>query len=203
MTLKLHWSPKSPFVRKVMVCAHELGVADRLERVRSVVAMATPNERLMVDNPLSKIPTLVLDDGNALFDSLVICEYLNDLSGGSLFPSQGASKWQALRWHALGNGMLDALILWRSERERQAPQQALLDAFELKTRTWLARMDREVTALGAAPFAIGHVAVGCALGYLDYRFAGFGWRSMAPKLAAWYSQVAARPSFRSTEPVDG
>ncbi|HEU0201031.1 MAG TPA: glutathione S-transferase N-terminal domain-containing protein, partial [Burkholderiaceae bacterium] len=116
--MKLHWSPKSPYVRKVMICAHELDLLPKLELVRSVAAMLKPNERLMQDNPLSKIPTLVLDNGFTLFDSVVVCEYLNDLAGGSLFPRQGADKWQALRWHALGDGLLDVLILWRNERER-------------------------------------------------------------------------------------
>ena len=135
--MKLHWSPKSPYVRKVMVCAHELGLLERLELVRSVAAMQKPNAQLMRDNPLSKIPTLVLDDGTTLFDSVVICEYLNDLADGSLFPVQGAAKWRALRWHALGDGLLDALILWRNERERELPLQVLMDAFDLKTRAAL------------------------------------------------------------------
>ena len=87
MAMKLHWSPKSPYVRKVMVCAHELDLLDRLELVRSVAAMLKPNERLMADNPLSKIPTLVREDSFVLFDSVVICEYLNDLARGSLFPT--------------------------------------------------------------------------------------------------------------------
>ena len=145
--MKLHWSPKSPYVRKVMVCAHELGLADRLELVRSVAAMLKPNERLMQDNPLSKIPTLVLDNGFALFDSAVICEYLNDLGSGTLFPQQGADKWQALRWHAFADGLLDALILWRNERERAVPLQPLLDAFELKTQACLRQLDDEAQAL--------------------------------------------------------
>ena len=133
--MKLHWSPKSPYVRKVMVVAHETGIAPKLELVRSVAAMLKPNERLMRDNPLSKIPTLVLEDGSALFDSVVICEYLNDLAGGALFPQSGEAKWQALRWHALADGLIDTLILWRNERERTEMQcsAALMDAFELKT----------------------------------------------------------------------
>jgi glutathione S-transferase len=201
--MKLHWSPKSPYVRKVMVCAQELGVADRLELVRSVAAMLKPNARLMEDNPLSKIPTLVLDDGFTLFDSVVICEYLNDLAGGTLFPAQRPDKWQALRWHALGDGLLDALILWRNEREREVPLQPLIDAFELKTRAALAVLDDEAQALAETPFSIGHVAVGCALGYLDYRFDALGWRRLAPRLADWQARVAERPSFQGTEPVDG
>jgi hypothetical protein len=148
MAMKLHWSPKSPYVRKVMVCAHELDVVDKLELVRSVAAMLKPNARLMEDNPLSKIPTLVLEDGFTLFDSAVICEYLDELAKGSLFPKQGPDKWQALRWHALGDGLLDALILWRNEREREAPLQPLIDAFELKTRASLKLLDDETPGAG-------------------------------------------------------
>ena len=203
MAMKLHWSPKSPYVRKVMICAHELSLVERLELVRSVAAMHKPNPRLMQDNPLSKIPTLVLEDGFTLFDSVVICEYLNELGGGSLFPRQDTDKWQALRWHALGDGLLDALILWRNEREREAPLQALIDAFELKTRTALKLLDDEAQALNETPFSIGHITLGCALGYLDYRFDAFGWRGIAPRLAEWHAEVRMRPSFQNTEPIDG
>jgi glutathione S-transferase len=203
MTMKLHWSPKSPYVRKVMICAHEVGLVERLELVRSVAAMLKPNERLMQDNPLSKIPTLVLEDGFTLFDSVVICEYLDDLGGGTLFPREGSDKWQALRWHAFGDGLLDALILWRNERERSAPLLPLLDAFELKTRASLSQLEDEAQALNETPFSIGHIALGCALGYLDYRFDAFGWRSLAPRLAEWHAEVRTRPSFQHTEPIDG
>lgn len=201
--LKLHWSPKSPYVRKVMMCARELGVLDRLELMRSVAAMTTPNQRLMQDNPLSKIPTLVLDDGLALFDSAVICEYLNDLVAGPLFPPQGRNKWLSLRWHAFGDGLLDALILWRNEREREMPLPVLMEAFDLKVKSALAQLDSEAQALTDAPFCIGHVALGCALGYIDYRFEAMGWRGIAPRLAAWHETLRARPSYSATEPVEG
>jgi glutathione S-transferase len=202
-TMKLHWSPKSPYVRKVMICAHELGLLPRLELVRSVAAMLKPNPAIMADNPLSKIPTLVREDGSVLFDSVVICEYLDAQAGAVLFPPQGEARWQALRWHALGDGLLDALILWRNERERERPLQALLDAFELKSRACLATLAREAESLRVAPFSIGHVALGCALGYLDYRFDALGWRQPAPALAAWFETLRARPSFAATEPRDG
>ena len=201
--LQLHWSPKSPFVRKVMVCVHELGLDGEIDKIRSVAAMLKPNAALMRDNPLSKIPTLLLDDGSTLFDSVVICEYLNDRAKGMLFPANGPEKWQALRWHALGNGLLDALILWRNEREREFPIQALIDAFELKTQSVLALLEAEVNALAAAPLNIGSVTLGCALGYLDYRFDDLGWRQRAPALAAWFAVWRQRPSFVLTEPVDG
>ena len=201
--MKLHWSPKSPYVRKVMICAHELNLLPKLELVRSVAAMLKPNERLMQDNPLSKIPTLVLDNGFTLFDSVVICEYLNDLAGGPLFPREGQDKWQALRWHALGDGMLDAAILWRNERKKDAALPALLAAFELKMQAALKQLDDEAQALAETPFSIGHIALGCALGYLDYRFESLAWRGIAPRLAQWFEKLAARPSFKSTEPIDG
>jgi glutathione S-transferase len=201
--MKLHWSPKSPYVRKAMVCAHELGVVDRIELVRSVVAMVKPNASLMLENPLSKIPTLVLDDGFVLFDSVVICEYLDDLAGGTLFPKQGREKWQALRWHAFGDGLLDALILWRNEREREVPMQVLIDAFDLKTRALLKQFDAEAQALAKMPFSIGHVAIGCGLGYLDYRFEALGWRGLAPGLADWFAETSARPSFQATQVFEG
>ena len=201
--MKLHWSPRSPYVRKVMICAHELNLLPQLELVRSVAAMLKPNARLMQDNPLSKIPTLVLDNGFVLFDSAVICEYLNDLGSGTLFPPRGNDKWQALRWHAFGDGLLDALILWRNERERAQALQPLLAAFELKTEASLKLLDDEAQALTETPLSIGHIALGCALGYLDYRFDACGWRQRAPRLADWHADLCKRPSFQTTEPIDG
>ena len=201
--MKLHWSPKSPFVRKVMVCAHELGCADAITLERSVAAMLVPNDRLMQDNPLSKIPTLVLEHGVRLFDSRVICEYLDDRFDGHLFPRVPGLRWDALRWQAFGDGALDLLVLWRNERERDVPSDPLCDAFALKTNAVVAQLEREAPALSAAPFAIGHIAIGCALGYLDYRFAARDWRASAPALAAWFADVATRPSFAATVPADG
>jgi len=201
--MKLHWSPKSPFVRKVMICAHELGIVEQLTLVRSVAAMLKPNPQIMTDNPLSKIPTLVLDDGRTLFDSVVICEYLDDLAGGTLFPRQGAPRWQALRWHALGTGLLDALILWRNEREREAPNPVLIDAFALKTEACLALLEKEVPELDEAALSIGHIGIACALGYIDYRFDTLAWRDRAPALAGWFATMEQRPSMQHTGPEEG
>ncbi|MGE0312865.1 MAG: glutathione S-transferase family protein [Lautropia sp.] len=203
--MKLHWSPRSPYVRKVMICVHELGLDDRIERVRSVAAMLKPNAELMQDNPLSKIPTLVRDDGSTLFDSRVICEYLDEVGQGTLFPRGGEARWQALRWQAFGDGLLDALILWRNERERSEVSRSpeLIAAFERKVDASLAQLAHEAAALSAAPFGIGHVAIACALGYLDYRFDALGWRSKVDALARWHASVETRPSYRDTMPVDG
>ncbi|MCY1369338.1 putative GST-like protein YibF [compost metagenome] len=183
-----------------MVCAHELDLLPQLELVRSVAAMLKPNERLMQDNPLSKIPTLVLDNGFTLFDSGVICEYLDDLAKGSLFPKDGTSRWPAQRWQAFGNGLLDVLILWRNERERETPLQPLLDAFALKTEACLRQLDAEAASLTDAPLTIGHIAIGCALSYMDYRFPDIDWRAGHPQLAAWHQGFCARPSVARSQP---
>jgi glutathione S-transferase len=173
--------------------------------MRTPVAMTAPNKSLMRDNPLSKIPTLITDDGMVLFDSLLICEYLDSLHAGpKLFPPDGAERWQALRWQALGNGMLDAEILWRNELIRPEPKQSreILDAFDIKVRTALALLDREAKTIAAAPFSIGHVSVGCALGYLDFRFSTFAWRDGNPIIASWFAELEKRASLQLTTAVD-
>ena len=204
--MKLHWSPRSPFVRKVMVFAHEAGLAERLTLVRTVVAMSKPNLELLRDNPLGKIPTLVTDDVGVLYESVVICEYLDSLHGGAkLFPSSGPRRWHALRWHALGDGMLDTLILWYNERPKPPSQQTpeWLASFALKIRTSLDALEAEAGELARAPLGIGHIAIGCALGYLDFRFAELGWREARPRSAAWFGDFARRSSMQATLPVEG
>ncbi|TMJ23152.1 MAG: glutathione S-transferase [Alphaproteobacteria bacterium] len=201
--MKLHWSPRSPFVRKVMLFAHETGLVDRLTCVRTVVAMKAPNAALLPDNPLNKIPTLVLDDGSALYDSGVICEYLDTLHDRpKLFPIEGRARWIALRRQALANGFLDFLLLWRYERERTVPSQPLLDAFSAKYRATLAALERDAPELVRAPFGIGHIAIGCSLSYLDFRFGDLGWRDGHSGIAAWHAAFAERPSAKATQAVE-
>ena len=203
--MKLHWSPRSPFVRKVMIAAHELRLEERLTLLRTVVAMSKPNEALLSDNPIGKIPTLVLDDGTAIYDSLTICEYLDALAGGGrLFPAAKPERWNALSRHALANGLLDVLILWRNERDkpqaRQTPE--WVAGFALKTRATLERFEQLAPRLGDAPFDIGHIAIGCALSYLHFRFADLDWRAGRPTLTAWHQSFCERPSAKATEIVD-
>jgi glutathione S-transferase len=203
--MKLHWSPRSPFVRKVMIVAHEAGLADRLQCVRTVAATTRPHLELMVDNPLSKIPTLVLDDGAVLYDSAVICEYFDSLHDGpKLFPSSLGERMTALRRQALGDGWLDALILWRAETMRPAEQQSqvYLASYATRNDATLAALEREAEDLASSAFSIGHVAIGCALAYVDFRYAERLWRKNHPQLAAWHATFLARPSVRATEPVD-
>lgn len=203
--MKLHWSPRSPYVRKVMIAAHELGLADGMTLVRSVAMMTKPNPDIMADNPLSKIPTLVLDDGEVLFDSLTICEYLDHQAGGGrLFPAAGAARWQALTDHALADGMLDLLILWRNEREKPVERQtpALLASFALRVDTSLDRLEQATERLRASPLDIGQITIGCCLSYIDFRFGDLDWRKTHPGLAGWHDTFADRASARSTEIVD-
>jgi glutathione S-transferase len=203
--MRLYWSPRSPYVRKVMVCAHETGLADRIDTIPTTVAMTRPHIELMRDNPLGKIPTLVTDSGKVLFDSAVICEYLDSLHRGPrLFPSTPEARLEALRWHAFGDGMLDLMILWRNELLRPQMQQSgeILAAFELKIRTAVSTLDREAAAITQAPFAIGHIAIGCALGYIDFRFPATAWRDGHSGISRWFETFARRPAAQLTVPAD-
>lgn len=203
--MKLHWSPRSPFVRKVAILLQETGLEARVTRVRSVAAIAVPNPELMRDNPLSQIPALVLDDGQALYDSPVICEYLDSLhDGAKFFPAAGPARWTALRRQALADGMLAILLVWRQERMKTAAQQlpAWLDSFAVKIEASLDRLEQEAPALAQDGFDIGHLSVGCMLSYLDYRFADIDWRGSHPGLAAWHAAFAQRPAVAATVPDD-
>jgi len=208
MTAKmlLHWSPRSPYVRKVMIVAHEVGLSDRIDTVRTVVAAATPNVELMKENPQSRLPTLRLADGSALYDSRVICEYLDTLhNGDKLFPASGSERLVALRRHALGDGMLDTMLAWRGEQLRPAANQSIkhMQAWKLKTNVSVdALEEKEVDTLAASRFSIGHIAVGVALGYIDFRFPELDWRKGHPRLTKWYETFAARPSVKANEPKD-
>ena len=203
--MKLYWSSRSPYVRKVMICAHERGIADRIERVRAIVSLSQADPNVMRDNPLGKIPTLILDDGRILYDSVVICEYLDSLGNGpALFPPHGEQRLSALRRHALGNSMLDTLILWRAElakpQARQTPE--WLTTFALKIRNALDVIETDADRLMQTPFDIGHVAIAVALEYLDFRFADLEWRNGHPRAAAFSAQSGRRDSVKKTLFVD-
>src|SRR5256885_260680 len=162
----LHWSPRSPFVRKVMIAAHELGLSERIETVRTVVAASEPNTELMKENPQSRLPTLRLADGTAIYDSPVICEYFDMLAGGGrLFPQAFSERLVALRRQSLGDGMLDTLLMWRGEATRPPAQQSIkhMQAWRLKTKVSVDALEEEADALTASRFSIGHIALGVAL----------------------------------------
>ncbi len=202
--MKLHWSPRSPYVRKVMIVAHELGLADRIETVRTVVGGTTPHLELMRENPLGKIPTLALEDGTIIYDSPVICEYLDTLHNGpKLFP-EWPERLVALRRLALGDGMLDIALAWLGERFRPADRQSTPHTalWQAKLRCCVDALEREADALATGPWSIGHIAIGNALSYLDFRFADLQWRDDHPHLAAWHAIFDARPSVQANLPVD-
>ena len=202
--MKLFWSSRSPFVRKVMVAAHEVGVAGRIRAERVVVAANKLNADVMAVNPLNKIPTLVLDDGTALYDSRVICEYFDTLhEGAKLFPADRGARWTALRRQALGDGLMEASVLRVGEQARplEARSETHLAAYRLKIAGTLDLLEREAEGL-AGPIGIGHVAIGCALAHLDFRFAAADWRAGRPTLAAWYAGFAGRSSMQVTAYVD-
>jgi glutathione S-transferase len=201
--MKLHWSPRSPFVRKIMIVAHERGLADRITCVRTVAATSKPHAELMKDNPLSKIPTLLLDDGTVIYDSPVISEYLDALDGApKLFPREPKARLEALRRQALGDGFLDLLVLLRDERMRAQPSEVHLASAAVRKAAILNNLEADAPALASAPFGIGHIAIGCALSYLDFRYADENWRKDHSRIADWHAAFAVRPSVRATEPVD-
>jgi glutathione S-transferase len=198
--MKLRHAALSPFVRKVMVAAHELGLAGRLELVPTTVGPIHGNASLAAENLLMKVPSLVTDDGEVLFDSPVICEYLDSLAGGGiLFPPVGPERWTALRRQALGDGILDALVLCRYETVRPEDKRwrGWTDGQMAKAHQGLAAVEAE----GLSGFmTIGHVAIACMLGYLDFRFPENGWRARHARLSAWYAAAAERPAMRLTRP---
>ncbi|HYL32968.1 MAG TPA: glutathione S-transferase N-terminal domain-containing protein [Stellaceae bacterium] len=203
--MKLRYSPTSPFVRKVLVLAIETGLESRIERVPTTVLPVQPNEDLSHQNPLMKLPTLLTDDDQVLFDSRVICEYLDSLhSGPKMFPPSGTARWTALAQQALADGMLDAGVLNRYEtavrpQDKQWPEWS---AGQMrKIRNGLAALEGKASegALGGS-LTIGQIAIGCALGYLDFRYAGEGWRARHPALAKWFGDFSKRKSMQATVP---
>jgi glutathione S-transferase len=200
--MKLFHAPTSPYVRKVVVVAHELGLADRLEFAATAAHPVNTDMSIVGDNPLGKVPTLVTDDGRALFDSRVICEYLDALAGGDrMFPAGGA-RWTALVRQAAGDGLLDAALLARYEQAARPAEflwPAWVDGQMRKIERTLAHMETEAAAL-ASVLDIGTITYACALGYLDLRFPAIGWRDRYPALAAWYAGFSERPSMQATRP---
>jgi glutathione S-transferase len=172
--------------------------------VRTAVAMTKPALSLLPENPLGKIPTLVLEDGTVLYDSVVIVEYLDSLAGGGrLIPQAGPARWQELRRHALANGFLDMLILWRNEREKPQPLPALMDAFAVKTEAVLPAMEAEIEAVAKAPLGLAQITFAVVGAYMDFRFPELGWRDRCPNFSTWQQGFAERPSMRATTVAEG
>ena len=200
--MKLRFSPLSPYVRKVSVTLIETGLEDRVENILTNVW--DPETDIADNNPLGKVPVLILDDGKVLYDSHVICEYLDSLhDGDKLFPQPGPARWQALRLHALGDGITDAGILTLLEGRR--PEEFRYEKWiQRQTAAMLRGMDaleNDLENLDAG-FGIGQICVACSLGWLDFRFLDLGWRADHPGLADWLEGASERPSMMQTVPKE-
>jgi glutathione S-transferase len=198
--LKLFYSSVSPYARKVRVLVAEKGIESRI-----TLQSCQPFERpvdLMAFNPLSKVPCLVLEDGTALYDSPFICEYLDQLSAPGLVPPSGRARWLTLGRQALADGILDAGTSIRLENQRAETE---------RSPVWITRqtevIDRSLNAFEGAIASFGetltvaHIALGCALGWLDFRMPTRDWRKERPQLSHWFSQISARPSMIATKPT--
>jgi glutathione S-transferase len=201
--MKLRVNKASPFARKVRILAREAGLTGRIEELETAVSPVNANADLARENPLVKIPALVTDSGDMLYDSAVICEYLDTLHAGSkFFPTTGPQRFTALRRQALTDGILEAAVLCRYETAVRPEKLRWSDWIEGQKRKifgGLAVLEREVDTW-SGDFDIGQVGTACALGYLDFRFADWNWRSEHPRLAAWYERIARRPSVAATAP---
>ena len=200
--MRLHQSPNSPYVRKVRVVLHETGQTGDVELVAATGTPLVPGSLPLAQNPLGKIPTLERTGGAALYDSRVICRYLDDRAGGRLYPA-APRLWEALTLEATGDGIMDAAILMVYEHRLRPAEHVRADIVEAQ---W-AKVARALDALEArwlshlaGPLDIGQIAVGCALGYLDFRHAGRNWRQGREGLAEWEARFAERPSMRDTVP---
>ena len=198
--MKIFFSPTSPYVRKCMVTAHEVGLIDRIELLPASAHPVARDQAIIASNPLGKVPTLVNDDGLALYDSRVICEYLNDLGRGHLLAKEGAMRWEALTLQSLGDGILDAALLARYETAVRPEAlrwgdwvQGKLDAIH----TSLTYLDQHPEVF-QRDVHLGLLTVGCALWYLDLRFADLAWRQKYPQLAQAVEPLLQRESMQQS-----
>lgn len=194
--MKLFWSSRSPFVRKVMIAAQELGIADRITPERVVVSATAPHDGVMHHNPLSQIPTLVLPDGSALFDSAVIVEWLDAQFGPRLFPAEKEARFAVLRLQALGDGLMENSVRRLGETTRGTLRsEPHFAAHAVKMRRVLDALDPLAKDFGVDA---GTIAIASGLAHLDFRHADLDWRNGHPRLAAWHEDFSQRPSMTRT-----
>ncbi|HQT66066.1 MAG TPA: glutathione S-transferase [Acetobacteraceae bacterium] len=197
--MKLYYSAASPYVRKVMACAIARDIEGFITKIPTNPHLSPAN--LINDNPLSKVPCLVTDDGFALFDSPVICEYLDCVDNAlPMFPAALPARWVALKYQAIGDGIMDAAVGRRMEQAKPAEDARTAGMERLK-----AAIDRALASLELDPpgraLDIGSITIGCALGYLDFRFAHEPWREAHPRLAAWFKTIETERAFAETMPA--
>ncbi|RVV97651.1 glutathione S-transferase [Mesobaculum littorinae] len=200
--MQLYHAPASPFVRKVMLVLHETGQLDQVDPIAARPQPIGPADPVAGANPLGKIPTLVRPDGPALYDSRVICRYLDARAGGRLYPE--ARIWETLTLEAMADGIMEAALLLVYEARDRAPEAQSADymagQWDKIDRALDAIEERWMAHLAANRRDIGHLAVAAALGYLDFRHADHGWRSARPALAAWYARAVDWPAMVATAP---
>jgi glutathione S-transferase len=196
--MKLFYSPTSPFARKVRVTAEELGLTARVELI-AIDPWTDPSLRAI--NPLGKVPGLTTDEGEILYDSPVICEYLDALVGGGLVPPSGPARWTARRREALADGVCDAAVLRLLEGRRgeHDQHQDMIDRWSLAIVSALDAAEEAAPGRGEV-FDLGQIALACMLGYLDFRAPYQNWRHGRPALQAWYAEAGQRPSMLMTVP---
>jgi glutathione S-transferase len=200
--MKIYYSATSPFVRKCLVGAEELGLRGKIELVPATPHPVDRDRAVIAHNPLGKIPTLIADDGTVLHDSRVICDYLNSLGDGRLVPAQGALRWTVYRDQALADGIMEAAVLVRYEtfaRPESLRWKGWIDGQLDKVNCGIKELEQRAGSFGER-VDLGTIAIGCALGYLDFRFASLSWRGACPQLAAWFARFGARESMTGTRP---
>lgn len=206
ISMQLLYSTSSPFVRKTVLLAQALGLSDQIERLPSAASPLKRDPRITCHNPLGKVPTLVTEEGLALIDSKLIAEYLCALAPNEqVIPAAGLERWKILRQQALADGILEVAVGLRYENATRPA--------ELRWAEWTqAQMEKILAALQAlqdefpaptaeGPLNVGEIAVVSALGYLDFRYADFGWRTRYPQLASAYALVLERPDVKASAPV--
>lgn len=198
--MKVYYSPHSPFVRKVLVVAHEVGLMDSIELLSSAAGPVTRDAQIVADNPLGQVPTFFTDDGTMLADSRVICEYLSDHAKASVYPASGEGRFAVLTAHTLADGLINAALLARYERilrpaEKQwddwyegqfAKVRSVLDHFEAAAAGFEGRTD------------ISTITLACGLSYLDHRYPDYDWRTGRNALTDWHRRFSERPSMAAT-----
>ncbi|MBM3533635.1 MAG: glutathione S-transferase [Alphaproteobacteria bacterium] len=201
--MKLYFNPASPYVRKVMITAIETGLDGRIQQIPTAVTPVKPNPDVAKDNPLMKVPTLVTDDGFALYDSRVICEYLDSQHAGTpLIPRSGPDRWRARRWEAMADGITDAGLLCRYETIVR-PEDKRSEEWTRGQMTKVIQgldMAEHDSALLTGPINLGQIALACSIGWLEFRDVAGDIRKTRPKLASWYERFSSRPSMQATKP---
>jgi len=200
--MKLFYSPLSPYVRKCMVVAHELGLADRIEKLERSGTPLDPNPEIVAANPVGRIPALLTEDVGTLMDSRVICRYLNHLGGGALYGS-GLAEFPIIAREALAEGMIDSALLAAYEarlRPEEIRFQPWVDGQRAKVKRGAKAFEDRIDEM-SGDLTIDQIALGAALGYVDFRHPDLGWREACPKLAEWYAGFSDRPSMQATKPA--